>query len=470
MKKLLLLGTLFLAVPAAAQVPQQCVTNAQGQGTGDAISVPLLPCGLATNILILTLPGANATTSPTLQMSGYPALPIMTSAGGQPAIGQLPGAGAVVLLTGTGSSWLIVSNATTPLATPVTVPNGGTGDTTLGANGLLFGNGTSAVGVTAAGTTGQYLKGTTSSPPGWGTLASDAVTGLSFGTTGLTPSTTTQGSITVAGTLVVANGGSGLATRTAHSLQVGNGTGAVTQLGVGATGTVLTGVTGSDPVFAAATGVAVTSLSFGTTGLTPNTGTQGAITVAGTLGVANGGTGVATLTGIPLFSGTSAITAATAGTDYAKPTVASSWTALQTFSGSTTVAAASLVNAKEPATISTTAATGTINYDVTTQSVLYYTTNASANWTLNIRANSGHTLDSIMSTGDVITITFLVTQGGTPFYNNALTVDGSSVTPKCQGGTCPAAGNASGIDVYTYAVVKTGSATFTVLESLTQFK
>jgi hypothetical protein len=123
----------------------------------------------------------------------------------------------------------------------------------------------------------------------------------------------------------------------------------------------------------------------------------------------------------------------------------------------------------EVATVSATAATGTINYDITTQSVVYYTSNASANWTVNFRASSGTSLDSAMSTGQSLTTAFLVTQGSTAYYNSAVQVDGSSVTPKWQGGTAPTAGNASSIDVYTYTIVKTGSAAFTVFASQTKF-
>lgn len=149
---------------------------------------------------------------------------------------------------------------------------------------------------------------------------------------------------------------------------------------------------------------------------------------------------------------------------------AQTFTALQTFSGSTSVAAAKLTNAKEVATVSATAATGTIAYDVTTQSVLYYTTNASANWTVNFRGSSGTSLDALMSTGESITVAFLVTQGATPYYNSAVQVDGNAVTPKYQGGTAWTAGNASSIDAYTYTIVKTGSAAFTVFAAQTQFK
>jgi hypothetical protein len=75
-----------------------------------------------------------------------------------------------------------------------------------------------------------------------------------------------------------------------------------------------------------------------------------------------------------------------------------------------------------------------------------------------------------MATGESITVVFLVTQGATAYYNNAVTIDGSSVTPKYQGGTAPTSGNASSIDAYSYTIIKTASATFTVLEAQTQFK
>jgi hypothetical protein len=129
-----------------------------------------------------------------------------------------------------------------------------------------------------------------------------------------------------------------------------------------------------------------------------------------------------------------------------------------------------LPNAGEVATVSATAATGTINYDMGTQAVIYYTSNASANWTVNFRWSSTVSANTALATGQSITVAFLVTQGATAFYNNAITVDGTSVTPKYQGGTAWSAGNASGVDVYTYTIVKTGSAAFTIFASQTQFK
>ena len=141
-----------------------------------------------------------------------------------------------------------------------------------------------------------------------------------------------------------------------------------------------------------------------------------------------------------------------------------------TMAGTASAYAFKTPNIAEPTTVSATAATGTINYDVTTQSVLYYTSNASANWTVNFRGSSGTSLNTLMATNDTIAVTFMVTQGSTAYYNNAYQIDGTTVTPKWAGGSAPTSGNASGIDVYNYVITKTASATYTVLASQTQFK
>ena len=123
----------------------------------------------------------------------------------------------------------------------------------------------------------------------------------------------------------------------------------------------------------------------------------------------------------------------------------------------------------EKVTVSATAATGTINYDVLTQAVLYYTTDASANFTVNIRGDGSNSLNNIMDTGESVTVAFLVTNGTSAYYNNAVQIDGSAVTPEWQGGSAPTGGNASSIDAYTYTVIKTGDAAFTALAAQVQF-
>jgi len=352
----------------------------------------------------------------------------------------------------------VTTSGTITLGGTLGVANGGTGVATL--TGIAKGNGTGAFSAAVAGT--DYIApGGALGTPSSGTLTNCTSLPLSTGVTG---------------SLAVVNGGSGQTTYTDGQLLVGNSTGnTLTKATITAgSGISVTNGSGSITIAATGSGGTVTSVdvSGGTTGLTtsggPVTG-SGTITLAGTLAVANGGTGATTLTGIVKGSGTGALSAATAGTDYVAPGTATTFTAKQSFTGSTSALAASFTNVVEPATVSATAATGTINYDVTTQSVLYYTSDAAANWTVNFRASSGTSLDTAMATGDAMTLTFLVTQGATPYYNNVVQVDGSSVTPKYQGGSAPTSGNASGIDIYTYTVIKTGAAAFTVLASQTQF-
>lgn len=130
-----------------------------------------------------------------------------------------------------------------------------------------------------------------------------------------------------------------------------------------------------------------------------------------------------------------------------------------------------LTTAREAITVSATAATGTINYDSLTQSVLFYTSNASANWTVNFRGDGSTALNSLLAVGEALTAAFLVTNGATAYFNNSVQVDGttSGVTTRWQGGTAPAAGNASSVDVYVYTIVKTANATFSVFASQTRF-
>lgn len=150
-------------------------------------------------------------------------------------------------------------------------------------------------------------------------------------------------------------------------------------------------------------------------------------------------------------------------------TAANSFTAKQTFTGSSSTMAAKFVNALEYAPVQANAAAGTLNIDLTTQSVLYYTSNATANFTLNFRGSSGTSLNSVMSTNESVTFVFLNTNGSTPYYNNAITIDGTSVTPKYQGGAAWTSGTASSVDIYSYVIIKTASATFSVFASKVNF-
>ena len=186
----------------------------------------------------------------------------------------------------------------------------------------------------------------------------------------------------------------------------------------------------------------------------------------GALIVKDGGITPAKLsTGGPSWTSGGALTATSIQNSPIGSSTASSG-AFTTLSASGTT---SVYEAIEKAAISGAALTGTVNFNWLDGAVVYVTANAAGNWTLNVRGDGSTTLNSVLATNDSITLAVLATQGSTAYYQSAMQIDGNSVTPKWAGGTAPTAGNASSIDVYTFTIIKTASATFTVLASQTKF-
>ena len=169
-----------------------------------------------------------------------------------------------------GSSQVTASTTipTSALSGQVSIANGGTNGTAAPTAGAVaYGTGT-AYAFTAAGTSNQVLISNGASAPSWSSLSSLGVTSFSGGTTGLTPNTATTGAITLAGTLAVGNGGTGLTSVTAGSLLYGNGTSALNALAIGTTNYVLTS-SGSAPQWTAPSSVTVgtaTNLAGGSAG------------------------------------------------------------------------------------------------------------------------------------------------------------------------------------------------------------
>ena len=112
---------------------------------------------------------------------------------------------------------------------------------------------------------------------------------------------------------------------------------------------------------------------------------------------------------------------------------------------------------------------GTLNFSVNDQALLLLDTAQTANRTLNIIGDASNSLDSVVDVGQSLTCAIMATQGTTAYYFNTIQIDGVTQTIQWQGGNAPSAGNASGLDVYTFSIIKTAAATYTILGTMVQF-
>ena len=116
-----------------------------------------------------------------------------------------------------------------------------------------------------------------------------------------------------------------------------------------------------------------------------------------------------------------------------------------------------------------TALNGTENLDLANNAVYFFTPNATGNFTFNFRGDGSTSLNNTLSIGESLTVAIITTQGGSAYYANGHQIDGSSVTPLWAGGTAPSSGDTSSKNVYTYTIIKTANATYTLLAQKTKF-
>ena len=299
----------------------------------------------------------------------------------------------------------------------VAIVNGGTGaNSQQGAINALAG----------ATTSGSFLRGNGTNVSMSTIQASDVPT-LNQNTTG--------NAANVTGTVAIANGGTGQNSKanafnalspitSVGDLIVGNGTNTATRLAIGATSGYVLTTNGTTASWQAPSGGGVSSFTTTLSGLTPSSATTGAVTLAGTLGVANGGTGATTLTGIVKGSGTSAFTAATAGTDYLAPPSGTS--ILKGNSGGALANAVAGTDYQAPITLTTTGTSGAATFVGNTLNIPQYSgggggsgtvTSVAQSFTGGIVSVSG----SPVTTSGTLALTVAGTSGGIPYFSSGTT-------------------------------------------------
>ena len=210
--------------------------------------------------------------------------------------------------------------------------------------------------------------------------------------------------------------------------------------------------------------------------------------LSGSAGITNANLATPTISGISLGSNLATLTFGTylSGTSYngsTAVTIATNATSSNTgsalvardasgdFTANRITSSIKANGLTEGVSLNATPLTGTVTLDLIANNVYFYTANATGNFTFNFQANSSTSLNTFLSVGESITVAILTTQGSTAHYNTEIKIDnGSPITPKWYGEVIPTSGNINGIDVYTYVIIKTASATFTVIASQSQYK
>jgi len=491
-------GTLPIANGGTGQITASSAFNALspitttgdliiGNGTNSATKL-----GIGTSTYVLTSNGTTASWQPASSsgVSTFSAgttgfTPSTATSGAVTLSGTLnTGNGGTGLTTFTAANYALYSTSSSALtAGTLPVAAGGTGTTSLTAGYIPYGNGTSPHASSSAFTytsTGLSLTGytaNTATSVGWLNVGSGGysnsfsgqVASFSGGDTGnLNVSlVNTSSANTAYAAYAVGNNNYGAT----YYMEMGTNSSAYSYSAAGypnnsfslananfiesGGGDLVIGTWSSNPIHFLINGNTNT-----TDAMTINT--SGAFAFNGSYGSSNqalvsaGSASPPTWTSVPLLS------------------AANTWTATQTFSGSTSTFASVLLNTAETVNVQSGAPTSTDTFYLQSGSVLYFQTATSTSWTLNVSFSSGTTLNSALAVGQSTTCALLITQGsgGASYYQTGFQIDGSTsgVTVYWQGGSAPAKGYASGIDVYTFTIIKTASTpTYTVLASQTQF-
>lgn len=447
------------------------------EGSDARLSNSRTPTGTAGGDLTGTYPNptlAPLSPSPAGTFGSSTAIPVVTvnSKGQVTAVSAATAAGTVSSVNVSGgstgltfSNGPIVSSGTIVASGTLALTNGGTGATTAAGARTNLGLAPSAT-----------IDTTNASNIATGTLNATLLSnsGVSAGTYGSSAQipvlgVDAKGRVISASTTAISI--NGITALTGDVTAVGPGSAAATLANSGVTAGTYGSSASVPQIIVDSKGRVTSATNVGISGSAGGTVTSVGVT-SNTLSITNSPITFAGDVGIELPA--SGVTAGTYGSTAAIPVLTvdaiGRLTAASTVALPASSTPTSIGYLREAITTSATAATGTINFDAITQPTLYYTSNASGNFTLNIRGDGTTTLDSLLTTTQSLTVTFLNTNGATPYGVSALNIDGSARSVKWLSGTgsIPSP-NASSIDAWTFTIIKTASNTFTVLGSLSKF-
>lgn len=117
----------------------------------------------------------------------------------------------------------------------------------------------------------------------------------------------------------------------------------------------------------------------------------------------------------------------------------------------------------ESANVTASAVTANITLVAKDSGICYFTSNASANTTVNLTGVSA------LGTGAATTYTLLMTNGSPAYKVNTVQVEGAASNVRWSGGAAPTSGNAANVDIYSFTVIKTGASAYSVFATQSQF-